>query len=530
MKAQYIQHKDTGSFSTLVEDYLGNREQLNTFYKYSPDDAGLKKAIENRLNFSVKREILVNTLKRQYNNIETSKLVQDNIASLSQFNTFTVCTAHQPNLLTGYLYFFFKIIHAIKLANYLKEKYPHNHFVPVFYIGSEDNDLDELGVFRFRGEQYQWNTDQKGAVGRMSTKDLFSLLEILKHKIGTSAENAAHLTQIITEAYEGQTTIADATRYIINAFLGQYGIVVLDADDHDLKKSFLPVLHEELFNPKSMELVKTASEKLNKEYKAQAYSRPINLFYLKDDIRERIEKKDDKWIVVNTSIEWNATELEKELNQFPERFSPNVILRGVYQESILPNVAFIGGGSEVAYWMQLKDLFSYYKVFFPVLILRQSAMWMNSKEVSLQEKLDLSNKELFLKTTALKNHFILREEQNGLGLEEEQLLVQKLIEQIGQKAKDIDKTLKDSAAAALSKVNHQFEILEKKMLKAKKRTATIKMQQIDDLKQHLFPKDSLQERYNSFLELYLDYGASFFETLLENTKPYGDEFLIIKTD
>lgn len=529
LKAQYIQHKDTGSFSPLIEDYLSNKEQLKHFYTYNPDEHGLTQAIEDRANYNVDRSLLVNTLNKQYAAIETTSLVKDNIALLANKHTFTVCTAHQPNLMTGYLYFFYKIIHAIKLANYLKDQHPKNNFVPVFYIGSEDNDLDELSVFRFRDKEYRWTTDQKGAVGRMSTKDLFSLLELLKKNIGTRTENAALLSQVITEAYEGQKTITDATRYLINAFLGKYGIVVLDADSSELKKSFLPILKEELFNPQALNLVKHTSENLNQQYKAQAYSRPINLFYLKDDIRERIEKNGSNWTVVNTNIEWNATELEEELNAFPERFSPNVILRGLYQESILPNVAFIGGGSEVAYWMQLKELFTHYKVFFPALILRQSAMWMNKKEVDLQEKLQLTNKELFLKKEILKKHFLLRQDENNLTLNEEKESTSILLEKIQQKAKEIDYTLQDSAAAVLAKINHQFLILEKKMLKAKKRKEGIAMQQIEDLKQHIFPNDSLQERYDSFLEFYLDYGPSYFETLLENTTPFGAEFLIIKS-
>lgn len=530
LKAQYIQHKDTGSFSTLIEDYLSNKEQLKPFYTYTPNDDGLKRAVEDRAKYTVDRNLLVSTLNNQYGSIEISNLVQENIASLAHDCTFTVCTAHQPNLMTGYLYFFYKIIHAIKLAQHLKEKNPNHNFVPIFYIGSEDNDLDELSVFRFRGTQYKWNTDQKGAVGRMSTKDLFPLLELLKETIGTSSENAAKLSQIITEAYEGQKTIADATRYLINTFLGKYGIVVLDADSPDLKKSFLPILKAELFNPQAMDLVKSTSDKLNEQYKAQAYSRPINLFYLKNDIRERIERREDNWIVVNTDIEWNAAELESELTQFPERFSPNVILRGLYQENILPNVAFIGGGSEVAYWMQLKDLFTHYKVFFPAIILRQSTMWMNDKETNLQEKLHLSNKELFLKKELLKNHFLLRSGEDNLALAEEKSEAKALLEKIQQKAIEIDITLKDSADAAIAKIGHQFMILEKKMLKAKKRTASIAMHQIEDLKQHIFPQDSLQERYDSFLEFYIDYGTVYFDVLLENTHPFGAEFLIIKSE
>jgi len=530
LEAQYIDHKDTGFFSKLVTDYLADNSQLQAFYNYRPNEDGLAKAIEERAKYPINREVLVKTLKRQYENLEITPSVQENIELLKENNTFTVCTAHQPNLMSGYLYFFYKIIHAIKLAHFLKEQHPYKNFVPVFYVGSEDNDLDELSVFKFGDEKYRWTTDQKGAVGRMSTHDLFPLLELLKSKIGLSTKNAEHLQQVITAAYEGEKTITDATRFLINAFLGKYGIVVLDADDHDLKACFIPVLKAELTQPKSMDLVTETSLNLNRHYKAQAYSRPINLFYLKDDIRERIEQKDEKWVVVNTDIHWNTQkELENEVEQFPERFSPNVILRGLYQESILPNVAFIGGGSEVAYWMQLKSLFAHYHVFFPAIILRQSALWMNKKECELQEKLNLSNAELFLPDASLKKHFLLRNSKNDLDLSNEREQIKDIIEKIKVKAKNIDQTLQDSAAATFTKINYQLSILEKKMLKAEKRNQAIQMQQIDDLKKHSFPNHTLQERHDTFLPFYLDYGMAYFETLFQTTTAFGDEFLILKT-
>ncbi|RYF81666.1 MAG: bacillithiol biosynthesis BshC, partial [Chitinophagaceae bacterium] len=150
------------------------------------------------------------------------------------------------------------------------------------------------------------------------------------------------------------------------------GLIVLIPDHPLLKQQMVKVFSDDLFAHKPFEIVQQTSGKISEAYTAQAFPREINLFYLKDDIRERIEEKEGSFHVLNTTLSFTAEELQSELQNHPERFSPNVILRGIYQETILPNLAFIGGGGELAYWLQLKDLFNHYSVVFPVLVLRNS--------------------------------------------------------------------------------------------------------------------------------------------------------------
>lgn len=530
MQAITISHQDTRSFSPLVEDYLSAHPDLLSFFRFFPDDKGLKQAVAARKQFPVDRETLVAVIREQYRGYELSPKLADNIVSLQSENTFTVCTAHQPNLLTGYLYFFYKIIHAIKLSEYLKTISPENNFVPVFYIGSEDNDLDELGHFYFREQKFTWETRQTGAVGRMSTADLKPLLESLKKTLGPPNENTAYLEQVISDAYEKKSTIASATRSIIHAFLNDYGLVILDADDPRLKRNFLSVMREELLAPQAASLVAQASEKLKAHYKAQAYARPINLFYLKADMRERIEKTGNKWYVLNTSISFTEDELISELETHPERFSPNVILRGLYQETILPDVAFIGGGSEVAYWMQLMHVFDHYRVFFPALILRQSVLWMDKNDISWQRKLGLSDTAIFTPAEEWTTQLVLGNTDHILNLDKESELLTAVLAALKVKANAVDFTLNGAAEATLSKINRLVNRLEKKMFRAEKRHHADKIRQIENFKNKLFPASHLQERHDGFLAYYIQYGPAFFKQLLEHTLPFGSRFLILKAE
>src|SRR4029077_7024880 len=134
--------------------------------------------------------------------------------------------------------------------------------------------------------------------------------------------------------------------------------------------------------------------------------REINLFYLKDDMRERLEQKNGGYAVNNTDIFFSGDALEKELTDFPERFSPNVILRGLFQETILPNIAFVGGGGELAYWLELKPLFEHYSVPFPVSILRNSFLVLNAEQDKLAHKLGFDFSELFKTEVILQGELV----------------------------------------------------------------------------------------------------------------------------
>ncbi len=526
----YLPYIDTGYFTPLILDYLKQDQRLKDFYAYKPDAAGIEKAIADRRKYPVDRKTLVSILQEQYSRLPTHDAVNDNIKLLANDNTFTICTAHQPNLLTGYLYFIYKIIHAIKLAEELNTKHTDKNFVPVYYIGSEDNDLEELGVFRYEGKKFVWDADgQTGAVGRMDTKSLKKVLDELFKVMGPPGTNLQQLKELLTEAYLKHKNIADATQYLVNELFGKYGLVVLNPDEAAFKKAILPIIKDDLLNHCAHPLVTAQVEKLEElQYKSQAYPRPVNLFYLKDNIRERIEKNGDKWEVLNTEIIFSETELLNELKMHPERFSPNVILRGLFQETILPNVAFIGGGAEVAYWLQLRPVFEHYKVFFPVVMLRQSVLWINKREHELREKLQLSVKDIFKPEPILVKNFVAAHSSDDWQTGEEAAMIENAMLALKLKAVSLDTTLRSSAEAALVKMKHQLEVLEKKMLRAEKRKMQIDMQRITRLRSVIFPDDSLQERKENFMSWYLRYGPTYFDILKENIQPLKQEFLVLE--
>ncbi|WP_462244320.1 bacillithiol biosynthesis cysteine-adding enzyme BshC [Ferruginibacter sp.] len=355
--AQNIPYQSTGFFSKLVVDYINQSEKLQPFYSFAPTIDGIQKAIAQRKKYPTDRKALVNILTKQYASVATTGNVKTNIDALLLENTFTITTAHQPNIFTGHLYFIYKILHTVKLAEEFKKQLPENNFVPVYYMGSEDADLDELGHIFVNGEKYEWQTKQTGAVGRMKVdKELIKLIDSIAGQVLIHPFGAA-IIDIMKDCYTEGVTIEQATFKLVNELFKDYGVLVILPDDAALKKLFIPVVEKELNEAFSHTQVAQTVAAFPKEYKVQTSGRELNLFYLKDDRRDRIELESEKYKVHDTAISFSKEAIITELHNYPERFSANVILRPVFQELVLPNIAFIGGGGEIAYWLELKKKF-----------------------------------------------------------------------------------------------------------------------------------------------------------------------------
>lgn len=525
-KIARIDYKDTGFFSRLILDYLREEPHLESFYTYSPRTPDFAQIMKARQDFPVDRVLLVNELERQYAGLEVDPLVRTHIRQLSEAGTFTVCTAHQPNLFTGYLYFVYKILHIIKLADHLRKTYPGKNFVPVYYMGSEDNDLEELGTVHLEGKTYHWSTTQSGAVGRMSPDGLDGLIEEVTRHLGVNAE-AQEIIALLKEAYGTQLDIQSATLHLVNALFGRFGLVILIADTPAFKRALIPVMHEELFSRTAKPIVEATVERLKTHYTPQANPRDINLFYLEEQLRERIVYRQGRWEVLNTETSFSAEELEAELQSHPERFSPNVILRGVLQETILPNVAFIGGGGELAYWLELRDLFVHYGVPYPLLMLRNSLLWSDEHATSQLKRVGLKPIDLFEDTEALTQAYVKAHTQADLVLKEEYAQIENLYLALEKKAASIDVTLKASVGAERKKALCSIGKLEHKFLRAEKRKFAWQTALIRKVKSQLFPGGHLQERVDNLLPFYAAYGKQFLDVVFEALDPLNRQFTVV---
>jgi bacillithiol synthase len=526
--SQNIPYQATGFFSKLVIDYIGQAEKLQSFYSFAPTIEGIKKAIEARKKYPASRKVLVDVLKKQYAVVENPDKVKTNIDNLLLQNTFTITTAHQPNIFTGHLYFIYKILHTVKLAEEFKKAMPENNFVPVYYMGSEDADLDELGHVFINGEKYQWQTSQTGAVGRMKVdKALINLIDniagqVVIHPFGSE------IIDVMKDCYTAGVTIEQATFKLVNQLFAAYGVIVILPDNADLKRLFIPVVEKELSETFSHAQVAATVAAFPKQYKVQAGGRELNLFYLKDDQRNRIELQGEKYEVHDTAAVFTKKEIINELHSYPERFSANVILRPVFQEMILPNIAFIGGGGEIAYWLELKKVFEAVQVPYPVLVLRNSFLIAEKEYVQKANKLKLNFVNLFKSEQDLMNELVKKESHLQLSLEKEKNALNEIYENLKKVSGAIEPALASHTAALQTKALQKIDVLEKKMLRAEKKKFEAQQRQLGKLKAALFPGNNLQERIENIIPFYAKYGKGFIKLLYENTLSLQQELIVLE--
>jgi bacillithiol biosynthesis cysteine-adding enzyme BshC len=527
MPTDCISYQNSGYFSSLMNDYLEQKPNLQSLYNRFPNLENFEAQIqEKKDNFDYKnRKVLVSVLQNQYSKVSTSDLTKQNIEALSNENTFTVTTGHQLNLFTGPLYFLYKIISTINLTKELKAKYPSQNFVPIYWMASEDHDFEEINYFNFKGRKFRWNTESSGPVGRLSTEGLAAFFEVYAQELG-SGKNAEAIKKLFQESYLNHSNLAKATHYLANELFGEYGLVILDADNQDLKRTFIPYIKEELIQQTSHKRVLETAEKL-KNYTIQVNPREINLFYLEDDLRERIILENGKYKVNNTKTAFSESEILSLLENHPEKFSPNVIMRPLYQEVILPNLCYIGGGGEIAYWLELKSFFDAVKVTFPILLLRNSALLATEKQATKADKLGLSWSDLFSKQKDLVNTKTAQLSEFPIDFVPQKELLRKQFENLYEIAHQTDKSFSGAVKAQEAKQTKGLENLEKRLLKAQKRKHSEELERITDLQNELFPNQSLQERQANFSEFYIENGESLIPQLLNQLKPLDGNFNII---
>lgn len=527
MPTDCISYQESGYFTKLIIDYLDEKSELKPLYNRFPKIQNFKEQIaEKQQNFPFEtRQILVSELQKQYSNFNISDTTLSNIKLLNHSNTFTVTTGHQLNLFTGPLYFLYKIVSTINLCKQLKRDYPENNFVPIYWMATEDHDFDEINYFHLKGKTIRWNEESFGPVGRLSTDGLDKVFDVFSKEIG-SFLNAENLKTLFESAYLNHSNLADATRYLANELFKNEGLVILDGDSKELKKLFIPYVKKELLEQASFKNVNQTNELL-KEYFVQVNPREINLFYIEDKLRERIILENGIYKINNTTIQFTETEILNELENHPEKFSPNVILRPLYQEVILPNLCYIGGGGEIAYWLELKSNFKENNIAFPMLLLRNSVLLATQKQSEKATKLKLNWSDLFSKQQDLLNSKTKEYSNFKIDFSDQKEHLRKQFENLYQIANQTDKSFINAVKAQEVKQIKGLENLEKRLLKAEKRIHSDELNRILLLQNELFPNQSLQERKTNFSEFYLEFGNELITKIMSELKPLETNFTVI---
>jgi bacillithiol biosynthesis cysteine-adding enzyme BshC len=526
-----IPYSETGYFSKLICDYINQNPALSPFYQAPPAAESLMHQIKlKQAVFSQEqRTVLSSRLEKQYHQSAVSEATQKNIDALKNPNTFTITTGHQLNLFTGPVYFLYKIASVVNLCKTLAKKYPSYNFVPVYWMATEDHDFEEINHFFFKGKKIAWQKDAKGPVGEIDTQGLGTVFSEFAKVLGDSVSEK-YIKELFSNTYLKHTNLADATRFLVNELFAKEGLVIIDGNDAELKKQFVPVAKNEIENQLSYKIIThTTSQLVAAGYHEQVHPRELNLFYCKPGIRERIVAKPGGFSVLNTSLFFTKETLLSALQENPAYFSPNALLRPVYQEIVLPNLGYVGGGGELAYWFQLKDYFKKISVPFPILLLRNSVLFVSEKISKKLKKLDVPVEKLFLSPEALTAWFTKKNSELKIDFLPQKELLKNQFKALYVVASKTDKSFLGAVAAQEKKQLKGLETLEKRLLKAEKKQLKDKIDRLLALREALFPNRNLQERVCNFGELYVAFGDLFF-TNLKELDPLALHFLILQEE
>ncbi len=466
------------------------------------------------------RDVLVQALTNQYKGITDNR---PDFERLRAPNTFTVTTGHQLTLLAGPMYFVVKILEVIKLAKDLSEKHQDYDVIPVFWMASEDHDFEEIQSTNVFNRQMSVDYEERGPVGRFSAD---KLNEFKTQILDFFGEDKRSEIEPLLNAYSG-SNLADATRNLVHHLFGKYGLIIIDGDDPNLKAQYTSIISDELKFGKSEAAVVKTNESLKQDgFKIQVHVRPINLFYMEDGFRERIVRTDKGFEAGDMS--WPESELLALVEQDPTRFSPNALLRPVYQEKVLPNLAYVGGAGEISYWLQLKRVFEAYKIVYPIIKVRNSVMWIDKTSIKKMDKINLDWKDVFQSADLLKKEYVKLNSGDDLDFTKLDEITATLTQEIEERTLSVDPNMKQLSEVEGKRLTKQLDGLKAKLIKTSKGKHDQAMKSIGSIKDRLFPNGGLQERSANFLTFCAD-GViqSRLETLHDALDPFSKNLIVL---
>jgi len=520
----------TGHLPSISLGYINNENRVTKFFNRNNTlENYYEQIIEKKNNYNNDyRKLLVEVLNNNYEKVPTNSIQLKSIKLLEDHNTFTVSTGHQINLFTGPLYFFYKIIDTIKICNELKSKYPENEFLPIYWMACEDHDFKEINFFKTTNKRFDWDISTKGKVGELRTQSLKALFNEMKDFFGKENINSKKLLKLFKDAYLNNEKLSNATFSLVHSLFRKYGLLILNPDDVKLKNIICNDIIEEIKKQDCYKSVKETNKKLSDiNIKPQVNPRKINLFYINNNLRSRIEKKNSQYNVLGTKKTFSKIDIINEINNYPERFSPNVLLRPLYQEKILPNLAYVGGGSEIAYWLQLKSFFKIKKIPFPILKVRDSVLIVSKKNIQKCKKLSIDISDLFKNSSELNKFYLTKLSEINLDLTNLKETISQNFIKLYKLSVMTDKSFLGALKAQESKQIKGLNNLEKRLLKAQKKKYEGKLERLRLIKEELFPNNSLQEREINFSEFYQNHGDRLIDCLFENISPFNNKFLVI---
>ena len=504
---------ETGMLTATTKAFVEQTAEMKALLGEQHPYFSFEKAIAGKANFPAEnRQRLHDQLHQQYSAIAKKEHVDvkvwNNIELLKASNTFTVCSGQQLHLFFGPAFVIYKILALVDYCEALKAEYPDKNFVPVYWPASEDHDFDEIKNTKLFNQTFTWDAMPGDACGRLKTDRVKEVIEAISSKVNLNEEQSKLLSEF-EAIYSSSENLSEATIRVVNAFMGAYGVICVNGDNKVFKQEFTPVIEQDLVEQSNYtDFEEVSKTMLEKGFSTQLNVRPINCFYLHGGKRQRIVLEDNVYKCLDGSSIAEASAIKAHIAEFPERFSPNAMLRPLYQETILPNIAYLGGNAEITYWIQLHKVMANNKISHPTLVLRPSVwispqktmQWLEKRHISpLQVLTSKSDEELLEILTG-----------NVLDLSAEIAAFNELRSKIQNlTAQNVSSELKPLVEAGKVYEKH-LKNVDKAIIEAGIQKSGQEFEKLKDIKLNLFNINSIQERKVDSLEMLIKFRDVVF--------------------
>lgn len=540
----FINFGDIPKNQNLFLDYIYEFENVAEFYRYNFRDKEkypeifksiLKKKASSNFKIS---EIISNQYKR-YNSL--SDKTKKNIKLLESPKTLAVITGQQLGILSGPLYTIYKIITAIKLSSQLNERYTDFNFVPVFWMESDDHDFNEVHQINILNNEnnlvnikYKEDVSDdaiRASVGNLifdeSINEFFNQLELNLRQ----TEFKSNIISKLKEIYSTGKSFKESFRELLFWLFDEYGLIIFDPSTDEVKQTLKPIFLTEInnFRVHTQKLV-SVSATLEEVYHAQVKVKPVNLFYHIENGRYSIEPVDEIFKLRRKRKQFTKDEIILEINEHPERFSPNVLLRPITQDYLFPTAFYVAGPSEISYFAQIHPLYEFFEIEPPVIYPRSSATLVEKSVLTFMEKYDLTMRDVFLGIDHLKEKILSTVAENNIDLifEDATKNINLIFDEIKEKLFAIDKTISDSTNRYREKVLFALNELKSKAEKAHESRFETIIRQISKLSNLLYPNENLQERELNYFYFANKFGQEFHRKLYDELSVSDFEHQIIE--
>ncbi len=524
----YIKYQDLPGFRSIYLDYINNENFVKQYYNQNFRD---EKSYTDKFNEiagyeRLHRNLLPDIISEQYDDQYKSQLLKTNLDLLNNSNTLAVVTGQQLELYSGPLYTIYKIITAIKFARKLKEQYDGYNFVPIFWLEGDDHDFEEVASFsifnktnelvKLKYEDGKTDEANRGSIGKLAFNENFDTLAVqLKDEL-KETEFKDSLVDSLNEIYNSSSTFINSFRKFLNKLFGEYGLIVFDPQDAKIKKLLRPIFKNELTNYRlHSDTAIQVSAQLDEHYHAQVKVKPVNLFLNDKDGRHLIEPTEEGFKLRNKRNRFSLDELLDRIDTDPSDFSPNVLLRPVCQDYILPTAFYVGGPAEIAYFAQVVPNYDFFNVPKPFVFPRASTTIVEKNILGLLEKFELNITDVFGDGDELKNRIVNNLSEVDINkifdasAKDINIALDKLKEQLFA----IDPTLIDNANKSLDKILHTLNIMKSKSENAMNRKHDIVLRQVNKVLENLYPNGNYQEREINYLSFAVKYGDDIIKWL-----------------